>query len=199
MARRVWIGLRHDECDVGNARGGREPFLAVQDIGVVALLLRARLHAGGVGARGFLRHRIADALLAVQERLEEFLFLEVRTVLKQGEHGRVVRTLRVHRQRAEIAFAKLHLHQRVGERAKPHAAIFLRDERAPQPLRACFLAQFRQRGLVVRAVEQLFLGGAALVFHPLAHLRANGLGFRRNFKVDRHLVVSSISDFRFRD
>ncbi len=116
MPRRVGICLGHDECNVGRGRGAREPLLAVDHVGGVALFHRAGLHARGIGAGRFLSHRIADALVAIEQRLEEFLLLIVRAVREQGEHGRIVGPLRVHRQRAQIAFAQLHLHQCVGER-----------------------------------------------------------------------------------
>jgi hypothetical protein len=94
-----------------------ENHFAVQHVAVVAFLLGAGLHAGRVGAGGFLRHRVTDALFAVQQRLQELLFLILRAVFEQRQHRRVVRALRVHRQGAEIAFAEFHLNQRVGERA----------------------------------------------------------------------------------
>ena len=187
MPGRVGIGLGHDQRDVGDAGGGREPLLAVQHVSGVALFLRAGLHAGRVGARRLLGHRVADALLAVQQGFKEFLLLIVGAVLQQRQHGRVVGTLRVHRQSAEIALAQLHLHQRVGERAKAHAAIFLRNEGAPQALRPRLLAQFAQDRLVVAAVDQLLLRRHAFVMHPFAHFFADRFGFRRNLEVDGHV------------
>ena len=68
VARRVRIGLRHHQRHVGDAGGGREPLLAVQDIILVAVLHCRGLHAGGVGARRLFRHREADALVAVEQR-----------------------------------------------------------------------------------------------------------------------------------
>ena len=50
---------------------------------------------------------------------------------QQGQHGRIVRTLAVHGQGAEMALAELHLDQRIGQRAKPHAAMFFRNEGEP--------------------------------------------------------------------
>ena len=141
VARRVRIGLGHHQRDVGDAGGGGKPFFAVEDVIGVAVLHRAGLHAGGVGAGGLFRHREADALVAVEQRFEEFFLLVLGAVRQDRHHRGVVGPLRVHRQRAERAFAELHLHQRVGERAEAHAAIFLGDERAPQALRARLLAQ----------------------------------------------------------
>ena len=57
VARRIRIGLGHDERDVGDAGRGRKPLLAVEDIVLVAVFHRAGLHAGGVGAGGLFRHR----------------------------------------------------------------------------------------------------------------------------------------------
>ena len=97
VARRVRIGLGHDEGNIGDACGARKPFLAVQDIFVVAGFLGARLHARGVRAGRFLGHRIADALFAVQQWLQELFLLIFGAVLKQSKHGGVVGPLRVHR------------------------------------------------------------------------------------------------------
>ena len=129
VARRVRIGLRHHQRDVGDGGGGGKPFLAVEHVIFVAVLHRAGLHAGGVGAGGLFRHRKADALVAVEQRLQELFLLVLGAMRENRQHRGVVGALRVHRQRAERAFAELHLHQRVGERAEAHAAIFLRDER----------------------------------------------------------------------
>ena len=141
VARRVRIGLGHHQRDVGDAGGGGEPLLAVEDVVSLPSLTARGLHAGGVGAGGLLGHREADALLAVEQRLEELLLLIFRAVREQRHHRGVVGPLRVHRERAEHALAELHLHQRVGERAEAHAAVFLRHERAPQALRARLLPQ----------------------------------------------------------
>ena len=132
VARRVRIGLGHHQRHVGDAGGGGKPLLAVQDVILVAVLHRRGLHAGGVGAGGFLGHREADALVAVEQGFEELLLLIFRAVGKDRHHRGVVGPLRVHRQRAEHALAELHLHQRVGQRTEAHAAIFLRHPRAPQ-------------------------------------------------------------------
>jgi len=103
------------------------------------------------------------------------------------QHRSVVRPLRVHRQRPERTLAEFHLHQRVGERAEAHAAIFLRDERAPQPLRSRFLPQ-RRKHVIERLRIQLLLGRNAFVMHPLPHLFPDRLGLRWNFEIDRHDV-----------
>ena len=189
MARRVGIGHRHDERDVGDAGGGGEPLLAVQHVILVAVLHRAGLHAGGVGARRFLGHRIADALLAVEQRLEILLLLMLGAVRQQRHHRRVIGALRVHRQRAEMAFAKLHLDESVGERPKPHAAIFLGDERTPQALRTRLGAQFIEDRLVILARDQPLFSGLAFVMHPLAHPLADRLGLGRDFEIDRHVIT----------
>ena len=132
VARRVRIGLGHHQRHVGDAGGGGKPLLAVEDVVLVAVLHRRGLHAGGVGAGGLLGHREADALVAVEQGFEELFLLIFRAVGEDRHHRGVVGPLRVHRQRAEHALAELHLHQRVGERTEPHAAIFLRHPRAPQ-------------------------------------------------------------------
>ena len=67
VARGVWIGHRHHQGHVGGAGGGGEPLLAVEDVVLVAVLHRGGLHARGVGACGFLCHREADALVAVEQ------------------------------------------------------------------------------------------------------------------------------------
>ena len=130
MPRRFRVRLRHHERDIGHAGGTAEPLLAVEHP-VVAVPDGAGLHPRGVGARRLLRHRVADAFLAVQERLEVLLLLERRAVREEREHGRVVGALRVEGQCAEVALAELHLHERVRQRPEPHAAVFGRDERAP--------------------------------------------------------------------
>ena len=160
VARRVRIGLGHDQRHVGDAGGRREPFFAVEHVVLVAVLDGRGLHAGGVGAGGLLGHREADALLAVQQRLEELFLLVFGAVLEDGHHRGVVGALRVHRERAEHALAELHLHQRVGERAEAHAAIFLRHERAPQALRAGLGPQRAQHLGERLGVEFLFRGDA---------------------------------------
>jgi len=160
---------------------------------VLAVLHRAGLHAGGVSARGLLGHRVADALFAVQQRLEELLLLVRRAVGQEGQHGRVVRALGVHGKRAQIALAQLHLDQRIGQRAQAHAAMLDGDEGAPEALSAGLGPQFAQDGLVVAAGDQTLLGRNAFVMHPLAHLFADGLGLRRNLEIDRH--GRSLADF----
>ena len=142
----LWRGafgsvLRHHQRHVGDAGGRREPFLAVEDVVLVAVLHRRRLHAGGVGAGGLLRHREADALVAVEQGFEELFLLIFRAVGEDRHHRGVIGPLRVHRQRAEHALAELHLHQRIGERPEAHAAIFLRHPRAPQALGAGLFPQ----------------------------------------------------------
>jgi hypothetical protein len=67
-----------------------------------------------VAAGRHVGHRIADALFAVQQRLEELLLLIVGAIRQQGQHGGVVGALGVHRQGAQMALAQLHLHQGVG-------------------------------------------------------------------------------------
>ena len=182
MARRVRIGLGHHKSDIGHARSAREPLFAVQFVRVVSLANRRRLHAGRIGARSLLSHRIANALLAVQQGLEKLLLLIVRAMRQQRHHGRVVGTLRVHRQRAEIALAEFHLNECVGEGTKAHAAIFLRDERAPQALCPRLLAQLGECRLVVGAGEQLLFRRHAFIVYPLAYLFANGLGVVRELR-----------------
>ncbi len=189
VARRVRIGPRHHQRHVGDAGGGREPFFAVEDVVLVAVLHRRRLHAGGVGAGGFFGHREADALVAVEQRLEELLLLIFRAVGEDRHHRGVVGPLRVHRQRAEHALAKFHLHQRVGERAEPHAAIFLRHPRTPQALGAGLFPQRAQHLGERLGVEFLFRGNA-LVMHPFADFLADRLGFGRNLEIDRHGIPS---------
>ena len=186
MARRFRIGLRHHDGDVGGGRCGREPFLAVEHIVALAILDGGGLHAGRVGAGGFLGHRIADALFAIDQRLQVFLFLEVRAVGEQRQHGRIVRALRIHRQRAEMAVAEFHLHQRVCEGAEAHAAMLDREERKPEALLAGFRAQLFQYGLVGLAGRHFLFGGKALVLHPEAHALAHFLGVFRNREIDGH-------------
>ena len=131
VTRRVRIGLGHHQRHVGDAGGGGEPLLAVENIVFIAILHGGGLHAGGVGARRFFRHRETNALVAVEQRFKE-LFLLIRGAMREDrQHRGVVGPLCVHRERAQRAFAKLHLHQCVGERAEAHAAIFLRHEWAP--------------------------------------------------------------------
>ena len=131
VTRRVRIGPGHHQRHVGDAGGGGEPLLAVENIVFIAILHGGGLHAGGVGARRFFRHRETNALVAVEQRFKE-LFLLIRGAMREDrQHRGVVGPLCVHRERAQRAFAELHLHQRVGERAEAHAAIFLRHERAP--------------------------------------------------------------------
>jgi hypothetical protein len=192
VARRIGVGHRHDQRHVGRGGGRREPLLAVQDVVLVAVLHGPRLHTGGVGAGGLLSHRVADALLTVQQRLEELLLLILRAVLQDGQHGGVVGTLRVHRQRAEVALPQLHLHQRVGQGPEPHAAVFLGDEWAPQALRARLGAQLVQHLLVARLVGDALLGGDALVVHPLAHPLPDLPGVFRDLEVDGHGRSSSL-------
>jgi hypothetical protein len=136
-----------------------------------------------------LGHRKADALFAVEQRFEELLLLIFRAMGKDGHHRGIIGALRVHRQRAQHALAKLHLHQRVGERPQSHAAIFLRHERAPQALRACFLAQIGEH-LVERLGIQLLFRGNAFVVHPFAHLFADRFGLGRDFEIERHGISS---------
>ena len=185
VTRRVRIGLGHHQRHVGDAGGGGEPLLAVENVILVAILHGGGLHAGGVGARRFFRHRKADALVAIEQRLEEFFLLIFGAVLEDGHHRGVVGTLRVHGERAEHALAELHLHQRVGERAEAHAAILLRHERAPQPLRPRLLPQLPQH-FVERLGVQLLFRGNAFVMDPLADFLADRLGLGRNFEIDRH-------------
>ena len=109
---------------------------------------------------------------------------------QDGHHRGVVRPLRIHRECAERAFAELHLHQRVGKRAQSHAAIFLRHERAPQPLRARFGPQPAEH-LVERLAVQFLLRRNAFFLHPFAHLFADRLGLGRNLEIDRHGISSS--------
>ena len=185
MARRIRVGLGHHQRHVGDAGGGGKPFLAIEDVVGVAVLHRARLHAGRVGARGLLRHREANALVAVEQRLEEFFLLIVGAVRHDRHHRGVVGPLRVHRQRAQRTFAEFHLHQRVGERAEAHAAVFLRDERAPQALRARLLPQLPEH-FVERLGVEFLLRGDAFFLHPFADLFADRLGLGRDFEIDRH-------------
>ena len=77
VARRVRIGLGHHQRHVGDAGGGGEPFFAVEDVIFVAVLHRRGLHARGIGAGRLLGHREADALVAVEQRLQEFFLLIV--------------------------------------------------------------------------------------------------------------------------
>ena len=191
VPRRVRIGLGHDQRHVGDAGGGGKPLLAVQDVVLVAVLHRGGLHAGGVGAGGLLGHREADALVAVEQGFEEFFLLIFRAVGEDRHHRGVVGPLRVHRERAEHAFAELHLHQRVGERTEAHAAIFLRHPRAPQAARAGLGPQ-RAEHLGERLGVEFLLRGDALVMHPFADFFADRFGFGRDFEIDRHLTVSSV-------
>ena len=185
VARRVRIGLGHHQRHVGDAGGGGKPLFAVENVIFVAVLHGGGLHAGGIGAGRLLRHREADALVAVEQGLEKFFLLIFGAVLENRHHRGVVGALRVHRQRAEHAFAELHLHQRVGERAEAHAAIFLGNERAPQALRARLLAQLGQHFVERLGVQFLFRGNAFVV-HPFADFFADRLGFGRDFEIDRH-------------
>ena len=189
VARRVRIGSRDHQRHVGDAGGRRKPFLAVEDVVLVAVLHRRGLHARGVGAGRLLGHREADALVAVEQRLQEFFLLILRAVGEDRHHRGVVGPLRVHRQRAEHALAELHLHQRVGERAEAHAAIFLRHPRTPQALGAGLFPQRAQHLGERLGVEFLFRGNA-FVMHPFADLLADRLGFGRNFEIDRHGISS---------
>ena len=191
VPRRVRIGLGHDKRHVGDAGGGGKPLLAVEDIILVAVLYRRGLHAGGVGAGGLFRHREADALVAVEQGLEELFLLIFRAVGEDRHHRGVVGPLRVHRQRAQHALAELHLHQRVGQRTQPHAAIFLRHPRAPQAARAGLGPQ-RAQHFGERLGVEFLLRGDAFVVHPLADFLADRLGFGRDFEIDRHLTVSSV-------
>ena len=186
VARRIRIGARHHHGQIGGAGGGREPLLPVHDIIAVAVLHRGGAHAGGIGARGLLGHRIADALFAVQEGFQIFLLLKLRPMRQQGEHRRIIRPLAVHRQRTKVALPQLHLHQRVGERAQPHAAMFLGNERQPQALRPRLGPQRVQHGLVISAFVQLLFRRPAFIIHPLPNPFANGLGFGWNLEIDRH-------------
>ena len=99
--------------------------------------------------------------------LRNFSFWYVGAVCEQRQHRGVVGALRVQRERAEVALAKLHLHERVGERAEAHAAVLRRNERAPESLGAGLRAQLAEHFLV-GAVLQLLLGRDAFVLHELA-------------------------------
>ena len=88
VARRVRIGLGHHQRHVGDAGGRGKPLLAVEDVILVAVLDRRGLHAGGVGAGGLFGHREADALVAVEQRLEELLLLILRAVRQESSASR---------------------------------------------------------------------------------------------------------------
>ena len=155
----------------------------------VAILDRARLHPGRVCAGCFLGHRVADALLAIEERLEELLLLVICTVSEQRQHSRVIGSLAVHRQRAEVARAKLHLHQRVGKRAEPHSSMFLRNKGQPQTLRAGLGPQPCEQLLKIAALLELLFSRNAFIMHPLADFFADGLCFGGNLEIDGHLEL----------
>ena len=186
VTRRVGVGHGHHHRQVRGAGGGREPLLAVQDVVALAVLDRPGLHARGVGAGGLLRHGVADALLAVQQRLEVLFLLEVGAVRQQGQHGGVVRTLAVHRQGAQVAFAQFHLDKGIGQGAKTHAAVFLGDEGAPEALGPRLGPQLGQYDLEGLPVHQTLLGRNALLVHPAAHPLADRLCVFRNLEIDRH-------------
>ena len=131
VARRIGIGARHHHGQIGGAGGGREPLLPIHDIIAVAVLHRGGAHAGGIGTGSLLGHRVTHALFAIQQRLQIFLLLKLRAMGQQGEHRRIIRPLAVHRQRTQVALPQFHLHQRIGERAQPHAAVLLWNERQP--------------------------------------------------------------------
>ena len=186
VTRRVGVRLRHDQRDIGDAGGAAEPLLAVENP-VVAIADGAGLHAGCVSAGGLLGHRVADALFAVEQRLEELLLLEGRAVREEREHRGVVGALRVQGERAEIALAQFHLDERVGQRSEAHAAELGWDERAPKPLRACLLAQLGEH-LLVGPILELLLRRNALVLDELADAFSNFLRLGRNLEVDCHAV-----------
>ena len=182
VAGRVRVGLGHHQRDVGHARGRAEPLLAVQDP-LVAVEDRRRLHARGVRAGRLLRHRVADALLAVQQRLQVLLLLVVRAVLDEREHRGVVGALGVEREGAEVALAQLHLHERVGQRPQSHAPFLHGHERTPEPLGARLLPQPGQH--VVEVVSRAhFLGRVTFLLHELADLVADGPGVFRYLEID---------------
>ena len=186
VARRVRIGLGHDDGDIGGAGRAGEPFLAIQDIVALAVFYGCRLHAGGVGAGSLFGHRVADALFAIEQRLEIFLFLEVGAVGEQREHGRIIGALRIHREGAEMALAEFHLDQRIGEGAEAHAAMLGGDERQPEALCTGLLAQFGQHGLVGLTGSHFLFGGDAFILHPLTDAFADFFCIIRNGEIDSH-------------
>ena len=190
MARGGWVGLRHHERDVGHTRRGRKPFFAVEHVRIVALAVGARLHPGRVGAGCLFGHRIADPFVAVQQWLQELLFLMRRAVFEQRQHRGVVRALRVHRQRAEITFAEFHLHERICERPEAHTAVLFRNERAPESLRARLFAQAREDSFVVFARKQALLSRHTFFVYPLANTHAQRFRFVRYRKINRHRDLS---------
>jgi hypothetical protein len=128
---------------------------------------------------------VIEKQMRLSPGLEEFLLLIFRAVGEDGQHRGVVGALGVHRQSAERAFAELHLHQRVGERAEPHATILLRHERTPQSLRARLGPQFAQH-FVERFGVQFLLRRNAFFLHPFADFFADRHGLGRDFEIDRH-------------
>ena len=194
VARRVRVGLGHHERDVGDAGGRTEPLLAVQDP-LVAVEDRRRLHPGGVRAGRLLRHRVADAFLAVQQRLQVLLLLFVRAVLDEREHGGVVGTLGVEGEGAEEALAEFHLHERVGQRPQSHASLLHGHERTPQALGARLLPQSGEHLVeVVRRAD--FLRGVTFLLHELADLVAHGPGVFRYLEID-HVGFPCCDSLRF--
>ncbi len=91
---------------------------------------------------------------------------------------------------AEVALAEFHLDERVGQRAEAHAAVFRRDEGAPETLRAGLCAQFGEHFLI-RTVLELLLGGDAFVLDELADALTYFLRFGGNLEVD-HVVTSCV-------
>jgi hypothetical protein len=186
VARAFGVGARHDQGQVGDAGGRGEPLLAVQHVVLVAVLDRRWCACRWRRRPSLLGHRVADALLAVQQRLEELLLLVRGAVGDQRQDGGVVRALAVHAEGADVALAQLHLHQGVGQRAQAHAAVLLGHEGHPQALCAGLGPQVVDHLLEAGLVLDLVLGRDALVMHPLAHLLADGLGLGGDLEVDRH-------------
>ena len=117
MTRGLGIGQGHNHRDIRRRRRRREPLLAIEHIVALAILDRRGLHAGCIGTGSLFGHRIADPLVAIEQRLEVLFLLKRRAVGQQGQHGRIIGTLAVHRQGAEMALAQFHLNQSVGQRA----------------------------------------------------------------------------------
>ena len=113
---------------------------------------------------------------------------------QQRQHGRVVRALRVHGKRAQMALPQFHLHQRIGERPEPHAAMLNREEGQPQPLGAGFGAQLGQHFLVGLAICHFLLGRDAFLLHPFAHALAYFLGLFRYREINRHVSLPCLYD-----
>ncbi len=104
-------------------------------------------------------------------------------MLEEREHGGIVGTLGVERQRAEKALAELHLDQRVGQGLEPHAPVLLGDEGAPQAL-AAGLASELGKHLVEVLRRALSLRGHALLLHERTHLGTDGFGLGWYLEID---------------